>query len=62
MLFVSATSFFEFANPPLDSAGDFSRALTTGLFLLVGLRLFRRRSAMFDNSDLVIHDLSPVGL
>jgi hypothetical protein len=29
---------------------------------LVRRRLFRHRSAMFDNSDLVIHDLSPVGL
>ena len=61
MFFVSATSFFEFADPQLDGTGDFSRALTTGLFLLVELRLGLHRSSMFDNSDLVIHDFSPVG-
>jgi hypothetical protein len=32
------------------------------LFLLDELRLLRHRSSMFDNSDLVIHDLSSVGL
>jgi hypothetical protein len=30
MVFLGAASFFEFVNPKLDTARDFSRALTTG--------------------------------
>jgi hypothetical protein len=57
MLFVSATSSFEFAHPQLDSGGDFPRTLMAGLFQLVEFRLFRRLSFVFDNSDLLIHEL-----
>jgi hypothetical protein len=58
MFLVTATSFFEFADPQLDSGGDFSRTLKAGLFQAVDFPLSRPLISMFDNSDLVIHDLS----
>ena len=58
MLFVSATSFFEFANPQLDSARDFSRSLTAW-FQPVDFRLFLYLISTFDNFDLGIHGFSP---
>src|SRR6266851_5405887 len=38
MLLLSATSFFEFADPQLDSGGDFRRSLTAGLFQSIEFR------------------------
>jgi hypothetical protein len=60
MLFLGATSFFEFANPQLDSARNFSRVRTTRGFRPLELRLFRFLISAFDNSDPRIHDLSPL--
>jgi len=51
--------FFEFANPELDSARDFSRARTTREFQPLEFQLFRFLISTFDNSDPRIHDLSP---
>jgi hypothetical protein len=61
-VFVSATSFFEFADPQLDSAGDFLRALTAGLFLPLRFQLIRFLISVFDDSDLGLHDLLPAWL
>jgi hypothetical protein len=61
-VFVSATSFFEFADPQLDSAGDFPRALTAGLFLPLRFQLIRLLISVFDDSDLGLHDLLPAWL
>ena len=59
MLLLGATSFFEIADPRLDSDGDFPRSKTAGLFQTVEFLLFHSLSFMFDNSDPGIHDFSP---
>ena len=62
MLFVGTTSFFEFADPQLDGAGDVPRALTAGLFLPLRFRLSRLLTPAFDDSDLALHNLLPARL
>ena len=55
ILFVGATSFFEFADPQLDSGGDFLRSMTAGLFRSIDFRFLT--TPAFDDFDLLIHDL-----
>jgi len=54
MLFVTASTLFEFADPQLNGGGDFPRRMRAWLLLAI---VFRFPSiSTFDDSDLVIHN------